>query len=211
MDLKKLTIVNVVLIIAVVILFILHFACGNSGCVNPATAETSENGSDTSVVMTGGDGKVLRIAWANSDTVSKYYLAAQSLEKGLVEEQMAAESQLKALEDKYLKKEKAFADVAKILGPTEYQMKMEELQALQNEYLQTQQALQMQLSQKEQERYFGFLELTHKYMQEIGKEMGYDYIISYRLEGQVIYADKAHDITNEIIEKLNAAYTSAGE
>lgn len=171
MDIKKLTIINIVLIIAVVILFVMHFACGGN-CANPDTASSEGGDSDSSKVeMVKHDGAGARIAWVNSDTVSKYYLATTALQNGLMEEQAAAEAQLKALEDKYMKKEKAFADVAKILGPTEYQMKLQELETLQNEYVQTQQVLQMKLAQIEQDKYYGFFELTHKYMREIGKEL----------------------------------------
>ena len=49
---------------------------------------------------------------------------------------------------------------------------------------------------------------THEYMQVIGKELGYDYVLSFRIGGPMLYADPAHDITQDVIELLNERYNS---
>jgi outer membrane protein len=46
-------------------------------------------------------------------------------------------------------------------------------------------------------------------MQEIGKTLGYDYVMSYRVGGAMLYANERHDITNEIIKLLNERYESS--
>ena len=43
-------------------------------------------------------------------------------------------------------------------------------------------------------------------MQEIGKEIGYDYVMSYRVGGAMLYANTNLDITPQIIELLNQRY-----
>ena len=45
-------------------------------------------------------------------------------------------------------------------------------------------------------------------MQVIGKELGYDYVLSFRIGGPMLYADPAHDITQEVIKLLNERYNS---
>ena len=49
---------------------------------------------------------------------------------------------------------------------------------------------------------------THEYMQVIGKELGYDYVLSFRIGGPMLYADPAHDITQDVIKLLNERYNS---
>lgn len=211
MDNKKLTIVNIVLAVAVVILFVMHFTCGSS-CVNPHNdaAETSED-LDTSVVMTSTDGKILRIAWANSDTVTKYYELAKKFESSLLEKQASAQSELESLYGKYEKKKAALEKEAPILGQSELNQKLGELQQLEQQIMATEQQLQNDLMNQEYAANASYLNLTHDFMQEIGKELGYDYIFSYRLGGQLIYTPAGDDITYQLIEKLNTAYKNHGE
>lgn len=209
MDTKKLTIINVVLAIAVVVLFILHFACGK--CSNPGEAHASPSSSDTSSVMTSGDGRIVKIAWANSDSVTKYYQLAKKYEATLIEQQTAAQLELEGMYSKYEKKKAALEKEAPILGQTELQMKLGELQQLEQEIIYKEQELQNDLMNKEYAANGSYLQLTEEFMQQIGKELGYDYIFSYRLGGQLIYTPEADDITEVLIKKLNEAYANHGE
>lgn len=212
MDNKKLTIINVVLIVAVIVLFIMHFACGNGNCPTPdSKASGVESNDDTAVVMTSGDGRPLKIAWANSDTVTKYYKLAKKFETTLMEQQIAAQTELESLYGKYDKKKSALEKEAPILGQAELNMKLGELQQLEQQIMMKEQELQNDLMNKEYAANASYLSLTHEFMQEIGKELGYDYIFSYRLGGQLIYVPEADDVTDQLIEKLNAAYANHGE
>ena len=211
MDIKKLTIINVVLIIAVVALFIMHFSCGGN-CDNPDAGKTSEGGDDSAnVEMVNADGKTLKIAWANSDTVTKYYELAKKFETTLMEQQAMAQAELEGLYSKYDKKKTALEKEAPILGQAELNMKLGELQQLEQQILMTEQELQNDLMNKEYAANESYLSMTHDFMQEIGKELGYDYIFSYRLGGQLIYVPEGDDVTYDIINKLNAAYAAHGE
>lgn len=210
MDVKKLTIINVVLIVAVVALFVMHFACGK--CDNPGTTTADEGaGEETTTVMTDGEGNTLKIGWANSDTVTKYYELAMKFETTLMEQQIAAQSELEGLYSKYEKKKNALEKEAPILGQTELNMKLTELQELEQTIMMTEQTLQNELMNKEYAANESYLHLTHDFMQDIGKELGYDYIFSYRLGGQLIYVPQGDDVTYQLIDKLNKAYASHGE
>ena len=52
----------------------------------------------------------------------------------------------------------------------------------------------------------GFLNAPDVYMQKIGRKLGYDYVLSYRLGGPMLFADSVHEITSEIIIELNKEY-----
>ena len=49
------------------------------------------------------------------------------------------------------------------------------------------------------------------YMQKIGRKLGYDYVLSYRLGGPMLFADSIHDITSKIIVLLNDAYQNGSK
>jgi outer membrane protein len=161
--------------------------------------------------MTNADGKTLKIAWANSDTVTKYYELAKKYEATLMEQQLAAQTELEGLYSKYEKKKGALEKEAPILGQAELNMKLQELQELEQTILMTEQTLQNELMNKEYAANASYLTMTHDFMQTIGKELGYDYIFSYRLGGQLIYTPEGDDITYQLIDKLNASYANLGE
>ncbi len=48
-------------------------------------------------------------------------------------------------------------------------------------------------------------------MQRIGRDLGYDYIMSYRVGGAMLYANPELDITSNVIDLLNAEYKKSKE
>lgn len=208
MDNKKQPIINIVLAIAVVILLILHFTSNKSS--NTAT--------DTSKVMTEEDSAQailnsppksvgdLKVAFVNSDSVAKYYDLAKLVEADLVAKQAAAESKLKGMYGTYEKKKIALEKEYKILGQTELNQKMEELGKMEQEIMMKEQELSQTYANSEMEVTNDYINKTNAYMQNIGKQLGYDYIFSFRLGGQLLYANPELDITKEIIVLINKEY-----
>ena len=71
------------------------------------------------------------------------------------------------------------------------------------------QQLSEQVSREELELTQSYIVKTNDYMQEIGKTLGYDYVMSYRVGGAMLYANERHDITTKIIKLLNERYESS--
>lgn len=44
----------------------------------------------------------------------------------------------------------------------------------------------------------------HKYIEQYNEEKGYDYILSYSKDGSILYANKGLDVTQDIIDGMNA-------
>lgn len=187
---------------------------------NNAEANTdNEKAKDSAVVVatpvvnhtSSADVPGAKIAWANSDSVSKYYTLANELRKNLEEQKLSAQGTLETMYGKFEKKQKALEKEAPILGQTELQQKYQELQMLEQEILQKEQMLQQELSQNEYSATTGYINLTNEFMQEIGQKLGYDYVISFAAGGQLMYGNPALDITDEIISELNTAYKNHGD
>tara|TARA_B100001939_G_scaffold131970_1_gene114624 strand:+ start:771 stop:1319 length:549 start_codon:yes stop_codon:yes gene_type:complete len=150
----------------------------------------------------------MRIAFVNSDTVSKYYDFAEKIQTSLLTKRNAAENQFKDKMNNYQKLRTDFEKAAPIMGEREKMEKAQNIMTLEQEIMKFEQDLSEQLAQEELKITEDYILKTHEYMQVIGKELGYDYVLSFRIGGPMLYADPAHDITQEVIKLLNERYNS---
>ena len=150
----------------------------------------------------------MRIAFVNSDTVSKYYDFAEKIQTSLLNKRNAAENQFKDKMNNYQKLRSDFEKAAPIMGEREKMEKAQNIMTLEQEIMKFEQDLSEQLGQEELKITEDYILKTHEYMQVIGKELGYDYVLSFRIGGPMLYADSAHDITQEVIDLLNERYNS---
>ena len=152
---------------------------------------------------------VLNIAFVNSDTVSKYYEFAKKIQKTLTTKRSEAEGQIKSKYFAYESLVQEFEKASPIMGDREKMEKAQKIRLLEQEIMQVEQQLSEQVSRQELELTESYIVKTNDYMQEIGKTLGYDYVMSYRVGGAMLYANERHDITNEIIKLLNERYESS--
>ena len=150
----------------------------------------------------------MRIAFVNSDTVSKYYDFAEKIQTSLLNKRNSAENQFKDKMNNYQKLRTDFEKAAPIMGEREKMEKAQNIMTLEQEIMKFEQDLSEQLAQEELKITEDYILKTHEYMQVIGKELGYDYVLSFRIGGPMLYADPAHDITQDVIELLNERYNS---
>jgi outer membrane protein len=148
----------------------------------------------------------LKIRYVNSDTVTANYLFSKQLNADLMAKQASAENQLRKVSAKLQADAEKFQQAAPIMG-------REELERTQAELMKRQEELQMmeyELSQKLQDKgykaNYDYIMATDKYLQKIGKELGYDYIFGYRTGDLVMYANPDFDITKQVVELLNNEY-----
>lgn len=151
----------------------------------------------------------LNIAFVNSDTVSKYYEFAKKIQKTLSTKRSEAEGQIKSKYFAYENLVQEFEKSSPIMGDREKMEKAQKIRLLEQEIMQVEQQLSEQVSRQELKLTQGYIEKTSGYMQEIGKTLGYDYVMSYRLGGAMLYANEQHDITTQIINLLNERYESS--
>jgi outer membrane protein len=211
MDNQKQTLINILLAVAVVVLIILQLTTNKGEATStamdkPMTAEDSAAAILSKAPKSVSD---LKIAYVNSDSVTKYYDLAKLLEADLMSKQATAESKLKGMYGTYEKKKIALEKEYKILGQTELNQRMEELGKLEQEIMMKEQELSQKFAQEEMEITNDYILKTNQFMQNIGKQLGYDYIFSFRLGGQMLFANPELDITQDIIVLINKEYHSA--
>ena len=208
MNKKGLLIINGVLAVAIIILFVLQFSDSPNSNVSDIAVveEKEETASLVNKHLTDTNRIGLKIGYVNSDTVTANYLFSKQLNADLMAKQSSAENKLRKEAEKLQADAEKFQQGAPIMG-------REELERTQAELMQRQEELQMmeyELSQKLQDKgykaNYDYIMATDKYLQKIGKELGYDYIFGYRTGDLVMYANPDFDITKQVIELLNNEY-----
>ena len=215
---KNIHIINYAIIFSS--LFILFFLQFNSAKENNNvvfsnekidTLVTAENLDDIVVsnhLNNIGDSTTLKIAYVNSDTVSKYYKFAQKVQATLLNKRSAAEKQIKNKYQSYEDLVRDFEKASPIMGEREKMEKAQKIRLLEQEIMQVEQQLSEQLANEEVRMTQTYILKTNEYMQTIGKKLGFDFVLSYRIGGPMLYANSNLDITSEIIELLNNKYQS---
>ena len=219
MNTKQLIISNAILAIAVAILFILHFS-GDSkesasfeGQKSNSIADNNldqvtdlETNNNTGLISTNTGFSNLKIAFVNSDTLAKYYTLQKELKDELLKKQSKAESQIKKKYDQYQKLVSEYQQAAEIMGQNEATEKAQVIAMLEQEIMQLEQKLSQDLAEEELKASNAFINKTDKFLQKIGVNLGFDYVLSYRLGGPMLYANPSLDITQKVITELNEAY-----
>ena len=194
-------ILYIILFVLLAVLYFIQF----SSSTNNENIPTVEKELAIQPLNEGG----LNIAFVNSDTVSKYYEFAKKIQKTLTNKRSEAEGQIKSKYFAYESLVQEFEKASPIMGDREKMEKAQKIRLLEQEIMQVEQQLSEQVSRQELELTQSYIVKTNDYMQEIGKTLGYDYVMSYRVGGAMLYANERHDITNEIIKLLNKRYESS--
>lgn len=186
-------IVDGVLAAAVIALFILHFAGGNKKA--PVIQKPVEVGTG-------------EVVFINIDSVNEKYEMVKILKDTLEAEQQKQElvfkNRQKALENKAANFEKNYSSGS--LTPQQAQYAQQSLQEeslrLQNDY--------SNFMEDFQARYAAALEQMADSLNAAAKRVNESYnasyIFTYQSGGQLLYADPAHDITQEVLNELNKSF-----
>lgn len=161
----------------------------------------------TPAVRDSGALKEARIAYLHMDTLRrKYELIAEKnrrynseaskLESGLQKKQDEARQRYQEL----MSKDHTYSTKAEI------ERDEAELQSLMGTLQQMQQEGESRMARMEADMLTEISKELDDYLQEYNKTAGFDYILSIQSGGQVWVGNKGLDITNEIVNGLNARY-----
>lgn len=187
---------NIVLLIAVIVLYVLHFS-GNPG-------KGSEQTGPSTVVP---DAKIVYI---NMDSLLSNYLQSRELNEAFLKKVENNRTDLNMKAKKFEEEVVAFQQKLENNGfisreraeqaQAELMVKRQNLQKLDQELMENTQREQIELNQKL------YTDITN-FLKEYNKTKGYQLILSTTLGGNVFYAEEGFDITKDVVEKLNQQYT----
>lgn len=81
------------------------------------------------------------------------------------------------------------------------------IQSKQEQYMNYEQTTKEQMQKQDQELTQKVLDKVNDYLKRYGKKKGYQFILAATQYGNIVYAEDHTDITDEVLEGLNAEYT----
>lgn len=192
-------IINGVLLIAIIVLFSLHF-----------TGKSCDGNVQGEATTTHAQGEVFPFAYINVDSLLVSYNYAKDLNEALVRkqessrltinqkskqlEQEAIEFQKKIENNAFLNRERAEQEQNRLMRK---QQELEQLgQRLTAEYAQEQQAMNEKLRDN-----------IYAFIKEYNATKKFQIIFSNTMNDNILYADKVYDVTDEVIVELNKRYS----
>lgn len=195
-------IIEIVLTIAVIILFVLHFT-GSKNC------STKANVADTAMqkAVPGS------IAFVSIDTVMHGYTMYEDMKAKFAEKQQLYASEMENKSKKYQSEVQDYQNKVQkhLIISTDAAKIEQQLGAEQQQLLQLRDKYAAQLGEEEQVLNRQILNSIMEYLTEYNKDKGYNYILGNSFGGNILYANKGLDITQNVLKGLNEKYKSEGK
>lgn len=184
---------NVLLVLAVAVLFYLHFSgAKKTTAIRVATASAPAD-------------PPFRIAYFEMDSIENSFKMVKEVKTELRKREDVMNSELSKMEKDYRTKASQYQAQAANMNQSQSEM-------AQRDMLQTQQAMQSRKQQMEQEyQEFQMRKLKdvrtkiEDFLKAFNRNNSYSYIVSYE-PGLFYYKDTAYNITQDVIKGLNAEY-----
>jgi outer membrane protein len=196
---KSWLIVNIALIAAVAVLYILHFTGGKT------VMKEEKKQTDNSLIA----GDFSRdIYYINFDTVLANYGMYLDMQDQLERMAKTSEAEL-AAKDKAFQKEVADyqSQMQKgLLLRSEAQEREQQLATIQQQLIKLQENLRLDLAEQQLVANRKVLDSIMRFLAEIQNEYGYKIVLGTQFGGGVLYADSELDITQRVIKGLNESY-----
>ncbi len=193
---KNLSIVlNVILAIAVIVLYVLHFSGPK------ANAEMAQS--------TGGMNPTnLSIAYVNSDSLLSNYDYFKDLEKQFSEKRDKLNAEYQNRAEGLQQEISNFQSTAGNMTISQARAVEEDLRKKQQNLMMYQEQLGQQLMQEEAKMNSDLYDKVSEYLQQHGKNKNLQIVLTYTKGSGVLYANDSLNITEEVIVGLNDAYNT---
>lgn len=197
-------ILNVILLIAVIVLFYLHFS-SHKGAIGTTTDNDSTGATSVTLTSKVKDG---RIYFINIDSLNKNY----ELMKDLMQQLNAKETSLQTdYQRAGMQYEKEGMDYQKRLNDNtitiEEARQIEARLKSQEQYIINLEEAMKKLRKEAEGHQISLQNEIDTFMEQYGKEKNIDYVLGYsNVIRTLFYANDSLDITNEVLAGLNARY-----
>ncbi len=192
-------ILSIVLLVAVAVLYVLHFSVGSQISEHQDTVKESL------------DSFEMPVAYVNTDTVLSKYELFKKMSKDLEEKQKKAEQNLKSRADGFQREVQEFQSTVNNLTINQAKALEESLRQKQQNLMVYEQTLTQQLMQESNEMNEQLYVKLSEFLEKYGKENELKLVVAYTNRGDVLYANDALDITDIVIEGLNKEYSESLE
>jgi outer membrane protein len=192
---KTQLVLNIVLSLAVVALFVLHFA--NFG--------SKKSGADLGLA---GSSNNNNIYYVQIDSVLSQYDMAKDLSSELEAKYNASMATLKAKQEAYQKDVEDYQYKAQrgLITRAEAEATEKQLYGKQQEFASLQQNLSAEFGEKQATTNRKVIDAIMQYLKKNSTEYKYKYVLGTTFGGNVLYANDSLDITSSIVKGINEEY-----
>lgn len=190
------TIVSWVSLVAVGVLFVLHFS--HSESVKKQISVKNDR-KDTSN---------FRIAYFDIDSLQEHFNEFQDAQNRIKAKESASKNQLNDMNVRYQKRLVELQEKARAQSMTqaEGEAAQRELARMENEFRQKEMELDQELKKMQMELMNTLNKHVEDYLKVYNQNRGYAYVFSYQPGMLMYYKDSLYDITQDMINGLNAQY-----
>jgi outer membrane protein len=193
-------IINVVLAVAVIVLFVLVLGNKSNSVANQSVTGKNQ--------VTSGK---LPIAYVNVDSLLLHYEFAKESNESLIKKQEDSRLKINTLARQLQNEMGDFQRKLEnnaFLSRDRAQQEQTRLQKKQQDLQELDGSLSKQLVQVQQKMSEQLRDTINNFMKEYNKEHKYQLIISNTSSDNILYAEKTYDITAEVTKLLNERYTA---
>jgi outer membrane protein len=156
-------------------------------------------------VATSG-GNNFRMAYFNLDSLEAHYQYFKDVLEQVKGKENEMNAELSGMEKSYQKKITEWQKKAATMSQTEGQQAQQEYAQMQQTYQARKQSLQESLLKHNEDMKVDIRKKIEEYLKDYNKIKGYNYIISYEANSFIYIRDTANNITDDLVNGLNASY-----
>jgi outer membrane protein len=195
-------ILNIILLIAVAVLFYFQFAGDKS------TGSKADKKSKKATQEAFANYDQLRVAYVNIDSLLADYQMYIDKRDEFIDDQTNSQEEL---QNKSQQLQQEFQDLQEKLNKglitrAKARMMQQELGQKEQQLYQMRNAMTSQLAEKEQVIYRQVLNSITEFLDDYAAAHNYHYVLSYSFGGPVLYRADKFDVTRDVLEGLNEEY-----
>jgi outer membrane protein len=190
-------VLNVVLLIAVGILFYLHFSSRNPNTVHTSGSKTGET----------AGAKQFKIAYFEMDSLEASFTMVKDVKSELSKREDAVNGELSGLEKKYQNKIAQYQQQGATMNQVQSEAAQKDVMQMQQNMQNRKQALDQEYQDLYMRKMKDVKSRIEDFLKKYNDDKGYSYIFAYE-PGLIYYRDTAFNITPELVKGLNDQYTA---
>lgn len=199
-------IINVVLAIAVAVLYYLHFSCAAS-CSSPADTEVTAEVETEEIVPLDEISTTSNVGYINIDSLQDKYKLYEVLIQKLKAKQTKYEAEISTKMVAFEKKVKDFQQKAQTMSQFEGQTKQQELAEEEQRLYKLRDDFTIKFQEEEAKLNDEFQKTVQDYIKKHNEKTNFDIIIGASQMGNIVLDFKPGiDITQHVVNGLNAEY-----
>jgi outer membrane protein len=203
-------ILNGILIVAVAILFYLHFSSPKTSTSTEGTTVEKADSTNSLPPVKLPEIRSVNgpIAYINYDVLVDKYKYYKDLENQFEGFAKRKESELAKKEQSWMESVERYKQLGESMTPEARAQREQQLSEEQNNLLMLREQMRAEVAEKQANLNKDFLKKIDDYLKQLSKQKNYSYVFTYSKGGPatIVFANDSLEITNQVIEGLNKGY-----